>query len=124
MKVVKQSNRHNSNLVSSADEYKDLLDKDVEALTLALQGRLRFGGGGDGDRGENISGEFQVYTSNAVADTEDTIAHTLGSVPIGYIVIKQNKASSVYEGGTSWTSTNIYLKQSNTSVTTTIFLLK
>lgn len=100
------------------------VDTDLNSLFLAMQGRIRFGDGGDGDRGENIHGQFQVYTSNGSANTEDTIAHTLGSVPIGYIVLKQDKASNVYLGSTAWTSSNIYLKQTGTSVSTTIFLLK
>jgi hypothetical protein len=105
-------------------EYVRQLDNDIRKLFLMTQGRVRFGGGTDGQPGENVSGEFQVYTSNGSANTEDTIAHTLGAVPIGYIVVKQDKASNVYLGSTAWTSTNVYLKQSGTSVATTIFLLK
>jgi hypothetical protein len=99
-------------------------NKDILNIVSVLNGRVRFGVGGDGDRGENIAGEFQVYTSNGSADTEDVVAHGLGSVPVGYIVIKQDKGSIVYDSGTSWTSTNIYLKQTGTSVATSLFLLK
>lgn len=105
-------------------EYIKNIDIDINNLFVALQGRIRFGTGTSGDRGENISGEFVTYTSNGSANTEDTVAHSLGSTPIGYIVIKQDKGSNVYEGGTAWSSTNIYLKQTGTSVATTLFLLK
>jgi hypothetical protein len=120
MKLAKTSPSYKS----EPNDPLSAIDTDLINLFLLSQGRVRFGGGGDGDRGENISGEFQVYTSNASANTEDTVAHGLGSVPIGYIVIKQDKASNVYEGGTAWTSSSIYLKQSGTSVATTVFLLK
>lgn len=118
-------------LAKISPSYKDdpndplsAIDTDLINLFLFSQGRVRFGGGGDGDRGENISGEFQVYTSNALANTEDTITHGLGSVPIGYIVIKQDKGSNVYDSGTAWTTSSVFLKQTGTSVTTTLFLLK
>ena len=98
-------------------------NNDLITLFTAFQRRVRFGDGTAG-HSENIDGEFVTYTSNGTANTEDTVSHTLGSIPIGYIVIKQDKGSSVYEGGTSWTTSNIYLKQTGTSVATTLFLLK
>ncbi len=118
-------------LAKTAPSYKSdpndplsAIDTDLTNLFLLSQGRVRFGDGSDGARGENISGEFQVYTSNGSADTEDAITHGLGAVPVGYIVVKQDAASSVYDSGTAWTSTTIYLKQSGTGVATTLFLLK
>jgi hypothetical protein len=106
------------------EDYIKDVDKDLINLFTVLKGRVAFGSGSDGAKGENISGEFQVYTSNAVADTEDTIAHTLGAVPIGFIVINIDKGGVVYDGGTAWTSSNIYLKCSTTSTNITLFLLK
>ena len=90
----------------------------------ALKGRVRFGSPTDGYRGENISGEFQVFTSNATPDAEDTVAHTIGAIPVGYIVLKQDKAGSLYLGSTAWTSGNTYFKCNVASVAFTIFLLK
>ncbi len=120
MKLAKTS----PNYKSEPNDPLSAIDNDLTNLFLLSQGRVRFGTGSDGDRGENISGEFQVYTSNGSADTEDTIAHGIGAVPIGYIVLNQDKGSNVYDSGTAWTSTNIYLKQTGTSVVTTLFLLK
>ena len=98
-------------------------NNDLLTLFTALQRRISFGDGTDG-YSENIDGEFQVITTNATPDTEDAIAHTLGSVPVGYLIVKQDKAGSIYTGTTSWTSTNIYLRSDVASVTATIFLLK
>jgi len=122
MKLVKTANL--STREDKTNQYDKNLDADISSLFTALHGRVRFGSGTDGDRGENISGEFQVFTSNATPDTEDTVAHTIGAVPVGYIVLKQDKAGSLYDSGTAWTSTNVYLKCSVASVTFTIFLLK
>ncbi len=122
MKVVKTSN-----LSSRKEElpvYDKALDADVSSICTALAGRIRFGTGTDGARGENISGEFQVFTTSGTPDTEGAVAHTLGSIPIGYIVLKQNKAGSIYIGASAWTKTSIYLASDIASVACTVFLLK
>lgn len=64
---------------------------------------------------DNLDCEFIDYTSNGVADTEDTVAHTLRRVPTGFIVVNRDKAGAVYDSGTAWTTTNIYLKCSAVS---------
>ena len=68
------------------------------------------------DKAGNLSAKHVVFTSNGVANTEDTIPHKLGRVPVGYVVVKQDKAGIVYDGGTDFTTTNIYLKSSVASV--------
>lgn len=100
------------------------MDFDIKQVFNALRSRLRFGGATDNAKGENISGEFQVFTSSATPDAENTIAHNLGSVPTGYLIFSQDKAASLYTSGTTWTSSNAYLKCNVASVTYTIFLLK
>lgn len=122
MRLVKTSNM--STREDTKDQYQKNVDNDIANLFTAMAGRIRLGTGVDGARGENISGEFQVFTSNATPDSEDTIAHTVGAVPVGYIVLKQNKAGSLYTGSTTWTSSNVYFKCNVASVTFTIFLLK
>jgi hypothetical protein len=92
-----------------------------------MQGRVRFGTGADGARGENIQGEFQLFTTSATPDAENTVAHGLGAIPVGYIICHQSKAGSLYQGpttGTNWTATNIYLKCDVASVIFLVFLLK
>jgi hypothetical protein len=122
MKLVKTSNL--SSRKNDLSQYDKNLDADISSLFTALKGRVRFGSSTDGYRGENISGEFQVFTSNATPDTEDAIAHTIGAIPVGYIVLKQDKAGSLYMSGTTWTSSNVYFKCNVASVAFTIFLLK
>jgi hypothetical protein len=99
------------------------LEQDLSQLFLFSQGRVRFGTGTDGDRGENISGEFQVVTSST-ADTEFTVAHGLGATPIGFLVLRTDKGGVVYDSGTAWNDTNIYLKCTTATTTLTLFLLK
>lgn len=125
MKVVKTSNYVDSK--TDPENHIRNVDSDLTSLFLALQSRVRFGDATAGTYGENLSGKFVTYVSNAVANTEDTIAHNIGSVPIGYLILWQDKAGSAYQGpatGTAWTTANIYLKCSVASVTFKLFILK
>ncbi len=126
MKVAKISKLSLLDL-EDKDKVKNYLlsvDTDLRNLVNLSQNRIRFGTGSDGADGENVSGSFKVFTSNAVADTEETIAHGLGAVPIGFIVINRDKASSLYDSGTAWTSTNAYVKSDTASTTYTVFFIK
>lgn len=103
------------------------LQTQIERLTQILQGRVAFGVGTDGISGQNMSGEFQQFTSHATPDTEFTVNHTLGSIPQGYLILWQDLAGSLYQSptsGTDWTSTQIFLKSAGSSVTYLIFLVK
>lgn len=57
------------------------------------------------------------------ADTEFTVTHHLGRTPTGFIVTNTDKAAQVYDSGTAWTSTSVYLKSAtaNCAVTVTVF---
>lgn len=129
MKVAKRSNFIGMKDKTEEDKEKSIqyisnLDSDVRNLVILSQGRIRFGDGTDGYRGENIAGEFQSFTTSATPDNENTILHTIGSIPVGYIVLTQNKAASLYLGTTAWTSARVYLKCNVASTAFKIFLLK
>ena len=111
-----------SNKVDSEGYQKDLFT-DISNIFLAFQGRIRFGDGVDKARGENMSGEFHTITT-AGANTEVVVPHTLGVIPVGRIVLMQDKAGSLYSSTTAWTSTTIYVKCDAATVTFKIFLLK
>lgn len=126
MRIAKVSST-NTFKNGNAEDYVSDVNSDLTNIFLAISGRIRFGSGTDGTAGENISGQFQQFTTSATPDAENTIAHTLGSVPVGYIILGQDKAGSLYQlagTGTAWTSSNIYLKCNVASVTFLVFLLK
>lgn len=66
---------------------------------------------------DNVDCVLITITTSATPDAENTVAHTLGKVPTGYIVYSQDKAASLYLGTTAWTSSNVYLKSNVASVT-------
>jgi len=128
MKIAKTNVYRNTSKIIDKERLNQTqlkrLDQDLGNVFEALKGRIRFGTGTSGDRGENISGEFLDITTNATPDTEDAFSHTLGSVPIGYIVIGRDKAGVIYDGTTAWTSTSIYLRSDVATVAAKVFLLK
>ena len=104
-----------------------ILDLQQKRIVTALQGRLRYGDAADGEQGENIQGEFQSFTSDGVADTEFSVTHTLGAIPLGRIIFHQDKAGHLYQGpttGTAWTATTVFFKSDVASVEFLIFLVK
>ena len=112
-----------------------ILQENLDFLFAVFQSRVRFGDGTDGFAGENISGEFQEFTSDATPDTEfsvntatdGTFQQAEGSVPVGRIILWQDKAGSLYQGpttGTAWTNTTVYFKCDVASVTFLVFLIK
>ena len=105
-------------------DYLNQVDDDLRTLFTFSQSKIRFGAGTDGSRGENISGEWQVVADTGTADTEFAVAHTIGSIPIGFLVMNIDKGAVIYDSGTAWTSSNIYLKSSVANCAVTLFLLK
>jgi len=65
---------------------------------------------------DNVDCRSLSFTSSATPDASNTVAHTLGKIPIGYIVVYKDKTGDLYDGGTTWTTTNIYLKSNVASV--------
>ena len=123
MNVSKTSNLKDFNK-GDATQWAGAVDNDLSIIFLVLQGRVRFGSTGKTvNKGENILGQFVTYTSNATPNTQDTVPHNLGSVPVGYIVVSKDKAGDVYKSA-AFTSMNMYLKCSAASTTVTMFLIQ
>ena len=104
-----------------------MLNDNFIQINAALQGRIRFGSTDaqfvDKQTSENIDGRFVVYTTNGTANTEDAVAHSLGSKPKGFLVMRVDKGGVVYDSGTTWTSTQLFLKCTTTSTLVTLFLI-
>lgn len=72
---------------------------------------------------ENMDADVVTFTSNAVANTEDAIAHGLGKVPTHFVVTSLDKGAVIYKGTTAFTKTNVYLKSTVASTAVQIILL-
>lgn len=125
--IIEKKSSIGINKFSDRESNNRAIDEDIQNLVTLSQSRIRFGIPTSGRNGENISGQFIQYTSNAIINTEDTIAHTIGSIPVGYLILWQDKAGSFYQSptsGTDWTNSAIYLKCSVASITVLLFLIK
>lgn len=71
---------------------------------------------------DNFNAQIVDVSDSGTANTEFSVAHTLKRVPIGYLIFKTNKAGVVYDSGTTWTATAIYLKCSTANTILKIFV--
>ncbi len=123
MKTSKKST-YNGPKNTNPENWANDVNSDLEQIFLCLSGRIRFGNNNTiNNHGENVMGQFITYTSNGTPDTQDTVPHTLNSIPVGYIVVNRNKNGGVYTSAAA-TSTNLYLKCSVASTTVTLFIIQ
>lgn len=59
---------------------------------------------------ENCHAQIVSVSDTGLADTEFEVAHTLRRIPTGFIIVNRDAACIVYDSGTTWTATTIYLK--------------
>lgn len=74
-----------------------------------------------------LTENFESYLAQVTIDagTEETIAHNLGVIPSGRIILKHSGDSRIVDGDTDWDKNNIYLKNTGaTDVTLTVLILK
>jgi len=101
-------------------------NRQLSQITLCLSGRVAFSDGSisNMEKSENLDAQFIIFTSLG-AGVQNTIPHSLGRIPVGYIVVKQNMAgASLYheDTDTKWTTSNIYLKSDSNATTYTILI--
>lgn len=72
---------------------------------------------------DNHNAETVVVADTGAVNTEFTVAHTLKRVPVGFLVVKRTGTGVVYESGTAWTTTAIYLKctTANNAISVLVF---
>lgn len=97
-----------------SDLEKELLSFSTELSTIINKG-LRFS--------DNFNAQIVTVADTGTANTEFSVAHTLKTVPAGFILININNAGIVYDSGTVWTTTALYLKCSAANCTIKIIVL-
>jgi hypothetical protein len=95
----------------------------IQEIQKTINGGLRLGDGTNGTRAGNFSGQLIEFVSPAVANTEMEFLHGLGRVPIGWVVLYQDLAGSLYASiPESWSNKLLYLKSSVASCTYRIWV--
>src|ERR1700679_1392834 len=73
-----------------------------QSLASIINGNISFGNGSQSD---NINGIWSSVTTPGTPNTNFTITHNLGRVPVGYIVMSKTAACDVFTGSIAATST-------------------
>lgn len=128
MYIAKTSNYFSSNKYGG-EHNPEAVNADLLQVFSAIQGRLRFGSGTSGSKGENIGGVWLKVLTSGTPNAEVGYHHTMDSQPMGYIVVWQDKNGNLCanpQGGsnTVWTSGTAYFKSSGTSGNFMVFLLE
>lgn len=129
MYISKDSNYTGDSKYAKQEAYTSQLDIDVDNIIKAIQGRLNFGSGTNGNLGENIGGVWVSVLSSGTTNAEVSFSHNLGSQPMGYLIMWQDKAGNLYANpsgsgiNTTWTSSTVYFKSDVASGNFMVFLL-
>ena len=130
MFIGKGSNYFTKNKYAKEEFTKSDIDNDLKKIFLAIQGRLRFGSGTSGSKGENIGGEWLKVLTSGTLNAERGYKHNLNSQPMGYIVVSQDKNGSICGNPTGdginsvWTSGTAYFRSNGTAGNFVVFLLE
>lgn len=65
----------------------------------------------------NMNSKNVLVNTPGVANTEFAVTHNLNRVPNHFNITYKNKACDVFDSGTAWTKTQIFLKCSVATVT-------
>ena len=96
------------------------LRRQHEEIARALNGRIGFG---DGTDSENIEGTWVSVTTPGTPNTDFTVTHGLGRLPVGYLVMSKAAAVDVFDGSVAATISQITLKATVGSVAIKLFIV-
>lgn len=94
------------------------LSSTLRGIIDKFNGGISLGNGLSGYRAGNLDAQYIDVFTPGVADTEFAVPHGLGRKPIGYDVVRRDKAAIVYDSsGGSWGDNVLYLKCNTASTT-------
>lgn len=78
---------------------------------------------GDSKWSTNLNMKWYRVSDTGTANTEFTVTHDLGRVPVGYLLIRNSVSGNLIESDfTNWTSTSVKFKHSGANAGITIGL--
>lgn len=124
-KMAKLNLNKSFSMFSGPKALLEIARQNFEKIESEINGKLNLALVNGTGKGENTDTQLLEFTTNSTADTEDEIAHSLGRKPQGLIVVRQDKAGTIYVDSTSWdkwNQSNIYVKGSATSIAARVIL--
>lgn len=100
-------------------QFVNMLRRIYERLARVVNGQISFG---DGINADNIDGVWASSTTPGVANTDFTVTHNLGRIPVGYIPVTKSAATDVYTGSVAATATQLTLRATGTNVSVKCFI--
>jgi hypothetical protein len=94
-------------------------------ISRVLSRNVSFGDGSNVNQAQNLDGFWVLgVVTPGTANTQFAVPYSLpdGRIAIAFDVKRINAAGTVYDSGTPWTASNIFLKCSAVSVTITLFI--
>lgn len=104
----------------SFTSFQRMLIEIWRSLTKVINGRISFG---DGTEADNIDGIWAAATTHVTPNTDFTVTHNLGRIPVGYLVVKKAAACDIYDGTIAATTTQITLKGTVSAVAIKLFII-
>ena len=80
-------------------------------------------GYGDGVNADNINGVWNTFVTPGAVNTDFTITHNLGRIPVGYHVMQKSASCDIYTGSVPATATQLTLRASAAGVTVKVFIV-
>jgi hypothetical protein len=96
------------------------LDSTYKRLALVINGRISFG---DGLTRDNIDGTWVNVPDTGIGNTDFTVQHNLGRLPVGYILMRTSLPTSIYDGSIPATTTEITLRSIIDNANVTLFIV-
>lgn len=100
--------------------FATMLQKSWRNLTTLINSHLGFG---DGVKADNIDGVWANVVAPAAPNTDFTITHNLGRLPVGYWILYKDRAVDVYTGSVAATKTQITLRATVASAVLRLFII-
>jgi hypothetical protein len=100
------------------------LQYNLQLLGKVIAGNVSFGHStSNTDQDINLDCFKVTGTAPGTANTEFAISHSLGRIPIGFLVASVDQAAIIYKSTTAWTSSHVYLKCNVASVNYLVILI-
>ena len=97
-----------------------MIRKIYQNLTDVINGKLGFG---DGTNRDNIDGSWINVVAPAAPNTDFTVNHNLGRIPVGYWIMIKDRAVDVYTGSVASTKTALTLRATVASAVIRLFVI-